>query len=564
MSARQVLPLFEGFQPDDPIAWRGEQPLACSAFLSQAHLLAERLPDKSYVFNLCESHDQFLIGFTASLIRKQISLFPNNRTPYLLKELKTEFPDSYFLSDQAEPLDDEETLLMEETSASVSPTCSGAVPAFPADQTAAIVFTSGSTGKPKQNIKSWASVVQVARITARRFGLSPDRKYAIVATVPPQHMYGFEASIMLPLQSGGAVYAKRPFYAEDIRSALAQVPPGRVLITTPYHLGILARGKQRLPKVDMIVSATAPLSRALSEKTEAGFDTQLYEIYGCTEAGSLASRRTVEEDQWTPLDGIRLAGRGDDCRVLADHIPKPVPLMDFIEPQDDGTFFLGGRTGDMIRIAGKRGSLGELNFHLTEVFGVLDGFFFQPEERDGQVSRLEAVVVAPGKTSKEILQSLRQRLDPAFLPRSIHFLDSLPRDNTGKLPKKGIDALLAKLSTAAPARSEHESPTIPSQTIVIPADHPAFSGHFPGNPVVPGVVILQQVIEHIEPHLDGEAGVTGVDDVKFLSPLLPGEAMTLHFASKREGLVRFDGSTQDRQIVTGTICPRNPFTGKLS
>ena len=236
--------------------------------------------------------------------------------------------------------------------------------------------------------------------------------------------------------------------------------------------------------------------------------------------------------------------------------------MDFIEPQDDGTFFLGGRTGDMIRIAGKRGSLGELNFHLTEVSGVLDGFFFQPKERDGQVSRLEAVVVAPGKTSTELLQVLRQRLDPAFLPRSIHFLDSLPRDKTGKLPKEGMNALLTKLSTAARARLEHESPAIPSQTIVIPTDHPALSGHFPGSPVVPGVVILQQVIERIEPYLGGEAGVTGVDNVKFLSPLLPGEALTLHFASKGEGLVRFDGSTQDRQIVAGTICARNPFTGK--
>lgn len=59
-------------------------------------------------------------------------------------------------------------------------------------------------------------------------------------------------------------------------------------------------------------------------------------------------------------------------------------------------------------------------------------------------------------------------------------------------------------------------------TFVIEADHPALPGHFPGHPVVPGVVVLDRVLAAIEA-VHGPLGPLRLPQVKFVQPLLPGE-----------------------------------------
>lgn len=56
----------------------------------------------------------------------------------------------------------------------------------------------------------------------------------------------------------------------------------------------------------------------------------------------------------------------------------------------------------------------------------------------------------------------------------------------------------------------------------IPADHPSLPGHFPGQPIVPGVVVLDRVLEAIE-DAHGPLGLLRLPQVKFAQPLLPGE-----------------------------------------
>jgi 3-hydroxyacyl-[acyl-carrier-protein] dehydratase len=56
----------------------------------------------------------------------------------------------------------------------------------------------------------------------------------------------------------------------------------------------------------------------------------------------------------------------------------------------------------------------------------------------------------------------------------------------------------------------------------IPADHPSLPGHFPGQPIVPGVVVLERVLEAIE-LTQGPLGSLRLPQVKFVQPLLPDE-----------------------------------------
>jgi acyl-coenzyme A synthetase/AMP-(fatty) acid ligase len=69
---------------------------------------------------------------------------------------------------------------------------------------------------------------------------------------------------------------------------------------------------------------------------------------------------------------------------------------------------------------------------------VRDGTFVVPEQAGAAVTRLTAYVVAPALTSEALMDALRLRVDAAFLPRPLHFVDALPRNEVGKLPRQSL------------------------------------------------------------------------------------------------------------------------------
>ena len=229
-------------------------------------------------------------------------------------------------------------------------------------------------------------------------------------------------------------------------------PPARTLVTTPFHLrNWLASGE--VARIETLLSATAPLSEALAREAEARTGARLLEIYGCTETGQLATRRPTQSPEWLAFDGIGL--REKDGRVWASgaHVDEPTALSDVIEilAGDEGRFLLHGRSADVVNIAGKRNSIANLNHQLTAIPGVLDGVFHCPDEAEsGGVTRLVAFAVAPGLAPAAILAALRERIDPAFLPRPLVIVEALPRRVTGKIP---LEALRELAATAGAARS---------------------------------------------------------------------------------------------------------------
>ena len=160
----------------------------------------------------------------------------------------------------------------------------------------------------------------------------------------------------------------------------------------------------------------------------------------------VASRRTTAGAEWRTLDDVRLAGDGAAVTVSGGHVPQPTVLADVLEVVDAETFRLLGRSNDLINVAGKRSSIGHLDFHLNSVEGVVDGAFWMPPESDADASgivRLVAFVVAPQRSREEIVAALRERVDAAFLPRRVVRVDALPREATGKLTRARLDEFAA-------------------------------------------------------------------------------------------------------------------------
>ncbi len=443
--------LLSGADLDAPFATRAGTTISRRRFLADASALAERLPASGAMLNLSTDRYRFAVGFAAALLRGHTSLLPPNHVAETVARLRARFADVYALVEGQADAHDLPAVRHDDGFGAPPPV--DVVARIDDDLVAAYVLTSGSTGDPVPHSKPWGLLVRNATSESRRLASALARAdlrgVSLVATVPPQHMYGFESSVLLALHGGAVLDAGRPFFAADVAAALALAAAPRVLVTTPFHLKTVLDAGVALPPVALVLCATAPLAPQLAARAEARFGAALVEIYGCTEAGQVATRRTVAGPEWQTFDGLVLSGDGDAVTVDGGHVPQPTLLADVLEVESESTFRLLGRSNDLINVAGKRSSIGHLNFHLNSIDGVVDGAFWMPPDDSADapgVVRLVAFVVAPGVAPGRILDALRGRVDAAFLPRRIVHVDALPREPTGKI----VLARLAELAAQRP------------------------------------------------------------------------------------------------------------------
>lgn len=438
------LPLLGHASLDAIFAYRPSGALRVRDFLADVAALAAMLPSGRYLLNVCQDRYRFTVGLAAGLVCGKTSLQPASQSAETLRQIKSACPDVFCLCDSDFASLDLPRLDFPEL-LTVNAEKVAKIPDIPADHQAVQLFTSGSTGAPVAHGKSWGLLVRNGGAEAERLGLL-NQAHSIVGTVPAQHSYGFESTVLLALHGNSPFWSGKPFYPQDIVAALNAVPPPRLLVTTPFHLAALIAAGLELPALDLLLSATAPLSAQLAQAAEACCQAPLFEIYGSTESGQLASRQTTADLAWELLPGVSLEQAGTDTFAFGGHVEGRVILSDVIEILGDGRFLLHGRHADLINIAGKRTSLAYLNHQIAAIPGVADAAFFLPDsesESPEAITRLCAFVVAPELNGRQLLAELRQRLDPIFLPRPLVFLDQLPRNSTGKLPRHELQTLYA-------------------------------------------------------------------------------------------------------------------------
>lgn len=415
-------------------------------FAAHVRALAARLPEAAHAVNLCEDRYRFLVAFCAVAVRGQSNLLPPSRTRAAIDEVRAQYPDSYCIGD-GDACGCDAGLRPEGHFIALPhelPALEGAPLHVDDAAVVAIGFTSGSTGKPSANAKTLGSFrTSTAQNLAALASLWPEACLPdVVATVPPQHMYGVELSVMLPLLGGGAVHRGRPFFPDDIARALAEASTPRLLVSTPVHLRALLESGVALPPLAGIVTATAPLPAELAAEAEARFGCEVRETFGSTETCIFAFRRTARDSAWTPYPGVRLQPRPDGTLVSAPHLAQPVLLADLFGLQDDGRFVLHGRQADLLEIAGKRASLADLTRRLLAIPGVRDGAMVQLDAQAGGVRRIAALFVGDGIDERDVREALRRSVDPVFLPRPLRRVQALPRNETGKLPREALLRML--------------------------------------------------------------------------------------------------------------------------
>ncbi len=92
----------------------------------------------------------------------------------------------------------------------------------------------------------------------------------------------------------------------------------------------------------------------------------------------------------------------------------------------------------------------------------------------------------------------------------------------------------------------------------VPLDHPAFAGHFPGTPILPGVVLLDTALHAIAQASGIALTHCEISAVKFLSPAHPGDALVIQHEISASGTIRFDIVAGMRKIASGSIVAKAP------
>jgi acyl-coenzyme A synthetase/AMP-(fatty) acid ligase len=402
--------------------------------------MAARLPDRPYVFNLCENRYLFCLVLLAAASRGQLCLMPPSSLITVIREIAHDYPGAYLAGERSPDLpnldwfevaaDGSEELALETD--------------FDWNCPALVIFTSGSTGKPKPCIHNLATFRISAQLATSSLNLGLERQL-MISTTPPQHMYGLETSVFWPLFTQLIMYDERPFFPADISRVLETSPWPAVLATTPTHLRALTKANVPWTKLVGILSATDALSEKLAQETYTQLGISPYEIYGSTETLSFASREPLRESLWQPYQNIRLGlNECGQARLESPHLAVSTVLQDSFKISANGQFALQGRDLDLIKIGGKRASLAELNRRLNDIEGVADGFCYMLHDEQGD-GRLAAVVVSQ-LDKQTIRKALQAYLDEVFLPRKIHYVSAIPRNAVGKLTKAEMDSILAGLA----------------------------------------------------------------------------------------------------------------------
>ena len=356
-----------------------------------------------------------MVVFCATALCSKINLLPSNNKPEVLEKVATQFPDTIIIND---------VWLRGkiEKNADIK-----FIPKVSASETVAIVFTSGSTGEPKPLKKTWGMLSGAAQLIQNRFKLT---NTLLIPTVASQHMYGLEAGIFLSLHGKNTLYVGNAFYAEDIALAVNVMRPG-LLISTPIHLSMLSKASQTI-NIENVLSATSILSKTLCKNIEQKWTTTINEVYGFSEAGSIATRTPSQKNEWHLLSGITIS-YSEPYEVQAKHLPHAEAFHDKIIMSSPQYFRLLGRSDDIIDIAGKRTSLSGLNQQVLAIEGVIDAVVFIPEGR----LRLAALVKS-SLSQHQLKLALSKVIDDIFIPRPLLLVSHIERGPTGKISKASL------------------------------------------------------------------------------------------------------------------------------
>lgn len=302
------------------------------------------------------------------------------------------------------------------------------------------LFTSGSSGTPKCIEKTVGLMDREAEVTTRLFGAVTEGA-VVQSTVDPRHLYGLTFNIWFAFSAGRPIAKTRRVYQEQ----LLTLPHPVALITTPTFMRMLETTLVA-PVLPFVLSAGGPLSDEAKATLTAWSPSTIYEIYGSTETGVVASRAhesnalaNAQTPDWTLIDEAMLSETADGWVLTSPLLPTGVMMLDDqLKLTGERTFHLLGRRDRVVKI-------GEVRLSLTEIERVVErtlGLVIRAlPVVHGERTLIGAVVneaLSPKWTGqlpdrRAVTQALHGTLDPLARPRLWRSVPDWPMNAQGKV-----------------------------------------------------------------------------------------------------------------------------------
>lgn len=314
------------------------------------------------------------------------------------------------------------------------------------------LYTSGHTSDPRLWLRARSQLIAEIRLIHQVLHLAERKIDAVITFAPPQHIYGFLWSYLLPLLEGLPVYylpVSEP--GHSLAHLTCQQP---LIVTIPPALTLLER-YQPFHQFEqaLIVYSTAAISEA-GLRLAASPQVEFVEFLGSTETGFVATRplSAGESDPWQLAPDTEFApddrqSAADDEMLLQVKSPRLAvdaatgerlsawQMDDWIQRVDTRHFILKGRRSRLLKVNGVRVNLDAVEACLLRHLPC-DELACRPALHPlrGEVYDLYLVASeATPRNTDEIRRICRQHLNPAHQPRWIKQVDALPRSATGKL-----------------------------------------------------------------------------------------------------------------------------------
>lgn len=411
---------------------------------------------------------------------------------------------------------------------------------------ALILFTSGSTGNPEPVAKNFAQLESEIAALDSQWGKQLEGA-TISASVSHHHIYGLLFRLLWPLCAGRPMVARERDYWEELAEDARTHQP-LAIISSPAHLS-------RIPPLSWpvqlaaVFSSGAPLATTDALAAKARLGCAVTEVYGSTETGGIGWREQDKTGDWTCLPGVEVALEAEESRlqVRSPHLPDDQWYIsaDRASLEEPGRFSLCGRIDRIAKVGGKRISLTAIERVLEQQPGVVQvRLVMLPERGD----RLGAVVVLDNEGNKQLVDqgknavnqqlkvALETSVDRVAIPRYWRYLGELPRNRQGKTTQTELAQLfsadeLPRLPELVTREQQDDALLL---ELFIPANLYYFDGHFPGRPVLPGVVQTHWAVHFGREHWGDLGEFTDLEAVKFQQVVTANQTLLLRLEYQRD------------------------------
>jgi len=530
------------------VAWRRGQPVSAQAFVRRVGAWRARLEREGAAFALYHTD---AVEFAAALFGgwhagKTIFL-PGDNLPGTCAGLRSKVDGYLGEFDSAwNPLTEPEECGAAEAQEFAR---------LDADFCGLVLYTSGSTGKAQPIDKKLAQLAAEVATLENEFGAlfgSAD----VISTVSHQHIYGLLFNILWPLAAGRALHARKLQFIEE----LATVDRDCALVSSPAHLKRLpenpawaAIGK----RLRVIFSSGGPLPFEVAQETRRLLGQLPVEVYGSSETGGVAWRRQHGESgvAWMPFPGVdwRIdpTERVLEVRSPNLHDPEWFRTADLAIASGEDGFMLDGRSDRIAKIEGKRISLSAIEALLSASPLISS---VRALALEGRRQRIAVFIVLSDEGRRRLAASGRRGVNRALrallsdsveavaLPRLWRYLDALPANTQGKTTYAALMAMLDRepaLHTSPRRRLIEKSAERAVFELTGPRNLLYFDGHFPGQPILPGVVQLDWVIRFGRECFELPAEFRAVHGLKFRRVIPPDTPFILEL-DHRTGTAALD------------------------